>query len=1007
MQILDGRLVLSATDLSDFLACEHLASLKHRRALGESVVSDTSAVAEMLSQLGSVHEDSCLQRFRDSGCSIKEFPGSFAGDDPAAIEALAAQTVTAMHAGYDVIYQPVFFDGDWYGRADFLVKRSQPSALGDFSYEVADAKLARRAKAEALLQLCEYSLHVGRIQGRLPEHMQVLLGSGEDPFFLVSDYAAYHDTMRRRLRAGADAGFAGTYPNRVGHCGICQFARRCDQQRHADDHVSLVARIRSDQVRRLQMAGVTTVAALGTVGAEFEVPRLQPATLAALREQARLQSEGHHPNGTPRHELLGELEPGFGLCALPLPSPGDVFFDIEGDPWYGDESLEYLFGAAYRDADGVERYRCWEGHSPGDARRAFESFVDWVRDRRAAHPGMHVYHYAPYERSALLRLMSRYGTRENEVDDLLRGGVLVDLYRVVRQGIRLSTERYGLKQVELLYQPARSADVADAMESVVVYERWRLSGDDVASRDPALLQQIVDYNEADCRSTARLREWLEDQRAVMEDELGTVLARPPEAGELSDSQREAGERTLAEERLRGDLVEGVPDEPGHGSADGAARWLLAQLVGYHHREEKSALWSFYRRRELTEEELADDRDVLGPVTFVGEEMDDGGKPLERYRFAPQEHRIGEGDRVDDPCAAGPDGRRGGTTGRVVGLDSTAGVVVLQRSEGQRALGTPRFLAPGFPVRADVQPAAVAELAGEVIAAGFDVPPEWHAARSLLFADAPSVDGSSLRRAGESPLQAAVRLLEQNDAICLPVQGPPGSGKTHLGARIALARAAHGAVGVTALSHRAISGFLDEVCRARSEASLPVVVGQRVGRDETTRCTAEDLRVFSNTEQVAEALADCDVDVVGGTTWLFAHTRMRRMFDTLIVDEAGQMSLADVLAASRCARHLVLLGDPRQLRQVVHGIHPDGAAASALEHYLGDDITMPANRGLFLETTRRMTESLCTFVSTAFYEGRLHPDASCAEQHIVSPDGPLQGIRGCVVPHDGNRTASIE
>ncbi|HEY4870116.1 MAG TPA: TM0106 family RecB-like putative nuclease, partial [Candidatus Dormibacteraeota bacterium] len=428
----DGRLILTATDLSNFLACDHLTQLSRRAALGEDLPRTESEMTTLLSEAGARHEDDTLKLLVQSGRSIKRFADdvSRSATTQDELERAAAETLQAMREGWDVIYQPTFFDGEWVGRADFLFKVGSPSVLGAHSYEVGDAKLARHVRAEALLQLSEYSFQVTRLQGHAPERMRVLLGDGSERAHLVGDFAAYHLSVRNQLLEAVHG--AQTYPLKVAHCKVCVYADLCESKRRADDHLSLVARMRSDQIHKLESVQVATLTELAGLPGEVAVPRLAATTLESLRLQASLQLRGRAVlGGAPLVELLHEDNAGFGLAALPAPSPGDVFFDMEGDPLARDQPLEYLFGAVTVDA-GSSRYHSWLGHDASEEKAAFEAFMDWLMARLTQFPDMHVYHYAAYERSALLNLMGRHATRESEVDELLRRGVLVDLYRVVR-----------------------------------------------------------------------------------------------------------------------------------------------------------------------------------------------------------------------------------------------------------------------------------------------------------------------------------------------------------------------------------------------------------------------------------------------------------------------------------------------------------------------------------------------------------------------------------------------
>jgi len=331
-----------------------------------------------------------------------------------------ASTRFAREAGVDVIVQAAFGNKDWFGRVDVLRKIAKPSRLGDWSYEVFDCKLAHETKAATILQLSLYSELVGAAQGALPDAMYVVPpGETFEPErYRTLDYAAYYRYVKSRLEAviGANGAATETYPEPTPHCDICRWQRECDKERRGDDHLSLVAGINKLQRKQLGIWETTTVAGLAAY--PLPIPH-RPVygsreSYVRVREQARVQVAGRE-SGTPVHEVL-EMTDGHGLSLLPEPSPGDVFFDLEGDPFVGLSGREYLFGVAL--PDGSYEYR-W-GLTADQERDAFVWFVDLVMARRAEHPAMHVYHYAPYEPSALKRLMGRYGVREDEIDAVAR-----------------------------------------------------------------------------------------------------------------------------------------------------------------------------------------------------------------------------------------------------------------------------------------------------------------------------------------------------------------------------------------------------------------------------------------------------------------------------------------------------------------------------------------------------------------------------------------------------------
>ena len=262
--------------------------------------------------------------------------------------------------------------------------------------------------------------------------------------FRVQDFSAYFRFIRTRLEATAlrepDAIAAANYPEPVEHCDVCRWWSVCDKRRRADDHLSLVAGVSRLQSRELQAAGVATLAQLGTLPLPlpFTPRRGAIETYVRVREQARLQLAGRD-QGAPVHELL-PITPDQGFARLPAPSPGDVFLDLEGDPFARDGGREYLFGFVTVAPDGTTSARAFWACSDSEERAAFEAVVDEILQSWAANPGMHVYHYAPYEPAAFKRLMGRYATREAEIDRMLRAELFVDLYAVVKHSLRASVE---------------------------------------------------------------------------------------------------------------------------------------------------------------------------------------------------------------------------------------------------------------------------------------------------------------------------------------------------------------------------------------------------------------------------------------------------------------------------------------------------------------------------------------------------------------------------------------
>ena len=993
----DGALVVSASDLTGFLECEHLTRLSVEVAGGRRArPAGVDPMTELVAAHGIAHEERHVQRLRDRGLSVVEIVPP-TGKDAAGLLRAQADTVAAMRAGADVVYQATFFDGTWRGHADFLLKRTdRVSDLGPWAYDVADTKLARRIKVPALLQMALYGDLLAGLQGVPPELLTVVTGDQQELVFRYSDAEAYTRAARDRfLSRLADGELAAPYPN--AHCGVCPWRETCTARWREEDSLSLVAFMRRDHATALLEAGIPTVAALGARRPEELPDAIGRSSRERLAQQARLQLT-ERATGVPSYEFLPR-EHGRGFELLPPPSTGDLFFDIEGDPFAGDAGLEYLWGVLDTAGEFTAFWGCDPAAQDQSAaeRVAFEQLVDHLSAAFAADPGMHVYHYAPYEPTRLKTLSARLGTREAEVDRLLRADVLVDLYAVVRQGLRLSKESYSIKQVEDYYRGhirAHGEDVSDAGESIVAFERW------LATRDQALLDQIEAYNRDDCVSTRELRDWLEGRRTELLTS-GALLRRPEDGDPDGSAENAAAQEQRAdlEQRLLADL----PDTDR--SPEQEATWLLAQQLGWHAREARSAWWEYFRLRDLPADELERETAALGPLE--GPELLGAAKRSQhwRYRFPPQETKVSAGSRYEHLLPAA-DGTR--ITSSVVEIDPTAGWVVLARS-ATSPHDHPTGLLPTSPPADKLFRSALHDLGEQVAGSGIDGPGGLRAARDLLLRRPPRLAVSEvLREPGEEATAAVRRLAGQLAGGVLAVQGPPGAGKTHTGARavVDLIRAGK-RVGLTASSHKVIGNLLDAVMAAAREAAVPVRALQKA--DELQRCGDVDVQCATSNGQVVDALDAGDVDLVAGTSWLFAREELAGRLDVLVVDEAGQLSLANTLAVSRAAANLVLLGDPQQLRQPGRGIHPDGADVSALQHVLGADEVLTPDRGVFLDRSWRMAPALCRVVSELSYRGELQPAPATAGNELDVPGrwAAPAGIRWLPVTHEGNGSASPE
>lgn len=986
MKRYQDSLLFSASDLVAFQECPHVTSLDLVNLDTPLAPAEDDDHAKLVQRKGLEHEARYLATLEAAGLNVVNLK------ELRDLAGCTAATLAAMRAGADVIFQATLRSGRFFGHADFLRKVERPSALGDHSYEVADTKLARSTKARFLVQLSCYSDLLEHTQGIAPERMHVLLGGGEEKTFRCADYQRYVANVRKRFIDRVESRHVSTYPAPCSHCGYCRWRDICTEQWRTDDHLSQVAGISSLQVRRLEAAGVRTMKALSQLEPHTSVPKVRADTLAKLCGQAALQVS-FRESGHRIYDLLPVQQSGRGLGRLPPADKHDLFFDIEGDP-LEEGGLEYLLGLHYQDA-GEDQFKSFWAHNRQEERKALESFVDFACAWLAAHPNAHIYHYAPYEQTALKNLMVRHGTREADIDRWLREGRFVDLYKVVREAMRTSEDGYSIKNIEKFYMPAREGDVQTAGASIVYYERWK------EMLDQTLLDQIEAYNRVDLVSTRLLLKWLHTLQAnapaahpeLAPDELENKGARAQSIEELLDGYRQ---------RL-------LPDTPS--DADDAKRRELKELVFYlldfHRREDKPVWWSVFARMDMDEEELLEDVECIAGMWLDPDHppLDDKQSRVYTYRYPEQDFKLKAGKtcrRCDNAAPAGT----------LVTLDEQQRRLALRLGKKNAPLPEQLSIGPSGPINSDALSKALLRVADSLLASDG----KFAAVFELLRAETPRISG----RPPKSPVIPGARplLAEAIDAVLnldhsyLVVQGPPGAGKTYTGSHLIVELIRRGKrVGVAANSHKVIHNLLQGVEQAAEREGVQFQGVKKSSRNDEETCY--DTKYFSsesNAADVADSVAL--VNVVAGTAWLFADAGMEGKLDYLFVDEAGQVSLANVTAMGTSAHNIVLLGDQMQLGQPTQAVHPGRSGDSVLDYLLDGHATVPPDRGVFLPLTWRMHPDVCRFISEAVYDGRLHSESRTEPQRLVLDTAAHSALRSTglsfvPVQHDECRQRSHE
>lgn len=995
MLVADDRVIYSASDLAAAARCEYalLRAFDAQLGWGPAVSADDELLART-AMLGDEHEQRHLDRLREQagGATVIGRPAYTV----AGLTAAAQATLRAVDNRAPVIVQAAMFDGRFAGFADFLV-------LDGSRYRLQDTKLARSVKVTALLQLAAYADALSSAGVPIHDEVQLVLGDTRTVEYRAGDLLPVYRARRAALQSLLDRHYAAGRPADWAdeHVRACLSCPACTAELKAHDDLLLVANLSVGQRARLIDAGVTTMTQLG--GHAGEVPGIPARALSALTAQASLQL-APRVDGKPPYVVV-DPQP---LRQLPDPDRGDMFFDFEGDPlWSGDGrdwGLEYLFGVLT--IDRAERFRPLWAHGRTQERTALLDFLEMVRTRRRRFPGMHIYHYAPYERTALLRLAGRYGVGEDDVDDLLRDGVLVDLYPLVRKSIRVGTANYSLKSLEPLYMghDLRTGDVTTATDSITMYGRYcEMQAEGRKSEAARLLAEIGDYNLYDCRSTRKLRDWL-IARAI---EAGVPPRGPQPVADDGDIE--------IDDDLARRLAAFAGDDLSVRTPGQQAVAMLAAARGYHRREDKPFWWGHFDRLNAPVDEWADTAGVFLVESAAVE--DDwqvpprARKPQRRVRLrgtiASGELRHGEVYALYEPpvpegLAADPD-RRGCGSATILDADEDGtGIVILEREPkgGKVFPQLPFALTPGAPVGTKPLRESIESVAAEVGAVLPDLP-STPVVDILLRRTPRTRSGDALPRTGDTiaDLTAALRDL---DSSYLAVHGPPGTGKTHTAARViaALVNAHHWSIGVVAQSHSVVENLFRDVIAAGVDP-------QRVGKKASGSGPWRTLGTNEFGSFLAENAAENSGCVVGGTAWDFANPgRIERgSLHLLAVEEAGQFSLANTIAVAPAARNLLLLGDPQQLPQVSQGTHPEPVDTSALGWLVEGAHTLPPERGYFLDRSHRMHPAVCAAVSRLSYDGRLRSVEEVTAHRRL--DGYPPGVSVRLIDHDGNSVDSPE
>ncbi len=987
MQRTGGKLTFSASDIVGYLACPHKTTLDRINLDTPLEQAKPDEQVELIQDKGYAHEAGFLDSLRLQGGTLIELSskGSFSEN--------VAATRAAMADGVDIIFQAALAEGNYMGYADFLRRVDRPSSLGAWSYDVSDTKLAHRAQPKFMIQLAHYSELVASTQGVQPELMHLVFGNHTERSFRVADYTHYYRRLRQRFEIFIEHQ-PTTTPEKCDHCDFCVWRERCAAEWEAADHLNRVANISKIHIKRLRQAGINTLAQLAKIDPKIGIPKISPETLNRLHAQAALQYKKKETGQNQIELLPRDIQANKGFDRLPPPNEGDLFFDMEGDPLH-EGGLEYLFGVYYFEKGQWTFLDLW-AHDRQEEKVTFIKFIDFVTTHLILNPEAHIYHYANYEPAALKKLMSLHGVCEADVDQLLREEKFIDLFKVVREAIRVSEPRYSIKNLETFYMPKREGEVTNAGASIVYYEKWR------QTNAPELLSKIRDYNKDDCVSTQLLHQWLLSHKLNATEILHHSSSGVPPS-EKSDAIKAHEERLASYETQ---LLGKLPKDEKDWNEEQQLSALMFYLLDFHRRSAKPAWWELFSRRDMNVEELAEDPECIAGLELVSvlKASSARGANVATYQYPEQEFKLREGSK----CI------RTDTTeslGEIDTIDEDKRILKI-RIGSKKEIPDNVSISSGGPIPTKVISEALFRLADSLI----EEDHKYTAALAFLQKAAPRVRGHQLGTPivdeTKDALPQIIDAVANLDRSTLFIQGPPGAGKTYTGSHIIVELINRGyRIGVTSNSHKAIHNLLNDV-EEQAKVQGVKFSGSYKSSSQTMGSEFEGTYITNVSSNKEVAMGLQDDKLVAGTAWLFSDPLFDEALDYLFVDEAGQVAVANLVAMATSAKNIVLLGDQMQLSQPIQGVHPGESGLSGLDFLLQGRATIPPDQGIFLATTWRMHPDVCKFISDAVYESRLFPEAKNIEQRIILNTDAHPALRptGMVfVPanHDGCSQRSEE
>ena len=933
---------ISAYSIIDFSQCKYKSWLDFVDK-PKNYPQNIDPWLEIIRKIGNEHEYSYLE-------DLKKSENVYEINPKLDFKQKEKETDEAIKRGEKYIYQPFLKFSNFTGSPDFLIKNKN-------LYEPVDIKSAFKMKPENIIQICHYSFILEKKYNILPKFGKIILRDRSIEKIEIDKFYDYFKNINSRIRSFILDSNEQPKAEKCGLCSVCEYKVYCENNWKNTDNLNQVANISKKQINILEKNNVSTMKKLSELDAETQIKGINKDSLGILIDQSKLQKDYLDKNEL-SYKIIFDIKKKMndpsktiGFELLPKPDNADLFFDIEGYPMYYDSSekssgLEYLFGVFYKSFDKYF-FKKFLATNYVEEKKAFEDLIDFFYSHLKVNKNAHIYHYNSYEETALKKLSQKYETKIFEVDFILRENKLVDLYKVVKDSVILSSENYRLKTIEKFYKLDREEDIASGQDSLVAFEKYLDSG------HKEILDEIIKYNEQDCKSLIYLQEWL---ISIKPDEIDS--SEKIEEENISENSLER----IKEELEIKDYIKNINNE-----TEDVIK-ILEELNFYNKKEQRSDWWSHFSNLQKDTEDLIEDTNCLGGLRKISE-VESGPYKIINCNYPDQITKMRDGEYVLD--------QTGSNRVLITQISYSKNEVTLRIRKDKPV---PFSLTPQTPLNTRAIDSAVADFIK-----GYDFTNSYPAIKQFLRREKTKLKNDI--KIDERSSKELIEIIKSMNNSYLVLQGPPGTGKTYTSSRIIVDLLRNNfKIAIVCHSHKAIINLVEAIDSYSSE------IGYEFRGAYNPGSRKQDLE-FKNIEVTNTSKIDSkSYDLIAGTAWALSNqvhrknSEKEKNFDYIFFDEAGQLSISKLIASSMSSKNIVMIGDHMQLPQPTAGNLDGESTYSPIEYLLKEKNTISDHNGIFLDRTFRMHQNICDFISKSFYENRLISDQTTHNQQVILQDG---------------------